>query len=75
MLIDAYEHAGLSALAQVDLDVRQNAHKSLHELGPMADEVLQAVTVRLERDGRLQQPALASQPIERPPLADLRAAA
>jgi glucosyl-3-phosphoglycerate synthase len=75
LLIDAYEHAGLCALAQVDLDVRQNAHKALRELGPMADEVLQAVTVRLERDGRLQRPELASQPVERPPLADLRAAA
>ena len=73
LLIDAYEQAGLCALAQVDLDVRQNAHKSLRDLGPMAEEVLQAVSSRLERDGRLAP--LASQPIERPPLADLRAAA
>jgi glucosyl-3-phosphoglycerate synthase len=73
LLIDAYEHAGLCALAQVDLDVRQNAHKSLADLGPMADDVLQAVSARLERDGRLE--ALADRPVERPPLSDLRAAA
>jgi len=73
LLIDAYDHAGLCALAQVDLDVRQNAHKSLRDLGPMADEVLQAVSARLERDGRIAP--LDSRPIERPALADLRAAA
>ena len=74
LLLDAYELAGADALAQVDLDVRQNAHKSLAELGPMADEVLQAVSVRLERDGRLSEP-LAAAAVERPALANLRAAA
>jgi glucosyl-3-phosphoglycerate synthase len=89
LLLDAYRTAGLDALAQVDLDVRQNAHQPLRDLGPMAYAVLQAVAARLERDGRLsaQRPttflapgpegleALRSRQVERPPLAELRAVA
>jgi glucosyl-3-phosphoglycerate synthase len=54
MLIDAYGAVGLEALAQVDLDVRQNRHQPLTALGPMAYAVLRAVTERLERDGRIE---------------------
>jgi glucosyl-3-phosphoglycerate synthase len=89
LLLDAYRTAGLDALAQVDLDVRQNAHQPLRDLGPMAYAVLEAVATRLERDGRLtaQTPAtfmapgpdgleaLRGRQVERPPLADLRAVA
>ncbi len=89
LLLDAYREVGLDAIAQVDLDVRQNAHQSLRELGPMAFAVLQALAARLEREGRLSGPlpatflapgesglrALGTNPIERPPLAKLRAAA
>jgi glucosyl-3-phosphoglycerate synthase len=88
LLIDAYRAAGLDALAQVDLDVRQNAHQSLRELGPMAYAVLRAVAARLEREGRLRGPlpgafvvpgdepqADGTAPVERPPLVSLRAAA
>ena len=89
LLLDAYTAVGLDALAQVDLDVRQNAHQPLRDLGPMAYAVLQAVASRLERDGRLRGPlpgtflapeetgvrALGSFPVERPPLAGVRAAA
>jgi glucosyl-3-phosphoglycerate synthase len=89
LLIDAYSLAGLDAIAQVDLEVRQNAHQSLRDLGPMAYAVLQAVAVRLEREGRLRGPlpgtfvgsgaeaqhAAVSEPVERPPLRTLRAAA
>jgi glucosyl-3-phosphoglycerate synthase len=89
LLLDAYQAVGLDALAQVDLDVRQNAHQPLRDLGPMAYAVLQAVASRLEREGRLDGRlpatflapgddglrALRSYPVERPPLADLRAAA
>jgi glucosyl-3-phosphoglycerate synthase len=89
LLLDAYRTAGLDALAQVDLDVRQNAHQRLRDLGPMAYAVLQAVAARLEREGRLtgQGPAtflapgadgleaLGGPQVERPPLADLRAVA
>ncbi len=89
LLIDAYSTVGLDAIAQVDLTVRQNAHQRLQDLGPMAYAVLRAVAVRLEREGRLRGPlpdtfgvpgAEASQvataePVERPPLGSLRAAA
>jgi glucosyl-3-phosphoglycerate synthase len=74
LLLDAYLLAGLDALAQVDLDVRQNAHQPLHELGPMAAAVLEAVASRLMRDGRLRGPVPRAA-IERPPLALSRAAA
>ena len=89
LLLDAYRCAGLDAIAQVDLDVRQNAHQSLRELGPMASAVLQAVASRLEREGRLRGPlpsgfllpdddnpvAVAGPPVERPPVGGLRAVA
>ncbi|HLH67008.1 MAG TPA: glucosyl-3-phosphoglycerate synthase [Solirubrobacteraceae bacterium] len=89
LLIDAYRTVGLDGIAQVDLDMRQNAHQSLRALGPMAFAVLQAVSVRLQREGRLHGPlaptflvageeeltGLAHEPVERPPLAELRAAA
>ena len=89
LLIDAYSVAGLDAIAQVDLDVRQNAHQPLRDLGPMAYAVLRAVAVRLERDGRLRgplpvtftangaeaPPIAVADPVERPPLASLPAAA
>ena len=74
LLLDAYAAVGLDGLAQVDLDVRQNAHQSLRDLGPMAAEVLGAVAVRLEREGRLGD-AVADRQVERPPLVSLRAAA
>jgi glucosyl-3-phosphoglycerate synthase len=89
LLIDAYSEVGLEAIAQVDLDVRQNAHQPLRDLGPMAYAVLRAVAVRLEREGRLRGSLPATftatgidtpgvglaEPIERPPLRSLRAAA
>jgi glucosyl-3-phosphoglycerate synthase len=89
LLLDAYELVGLDAIAQVDLDVRQNAHQPLRDLGPMAYAVLQAVSTRLERDGRLRGPlpdsflawdqdelrSVPAELVERPPLAELRAAA
>jgi glucosyl-3-phosphoglycerate synthase len=89
LLLDAYAAVGLDGIAQVDLDVRQNAHQSLRDLGPMAFAVLRALASRLERDGRLQGPlpatfvvpgvdglpALGGEPVERPPLVTLRAAA
>lgn len=85
LLIDAHATCGLDALAQVDLDVRQNAHQPLRDLGPMAHAVLHAVAARLEREGRLRGPLPTSflthdggrgtAPVERPPQAELRAAA
>ena len=73
LLLDVYDAVGLDAIAQVDLEVRQNAHQPLRDLGPMAYAVLQAVAVRLERAGRLR--TQTSHPVERPPVRSLRAAA
>ena len=79
LLIDAYRALGLAGLAQVDLDLRQNAHQPLRELGPMASQVLQAVATRLEQEGRLRGPLPAGfesgATLERPPMIHLRAAA
>src|SRR5205807_7412143 len=72
LLLDAYRAIGLEGLAQVDLDVRQNAHQPLRDLGPMASAVLQAVASRLEREGRLRGPLPdPSSPVERPPRSTL----
>jgi len=73
LLLDVHAEAGLGALAQVDLDVRQNRHQPLEDLAPMASAVLRAVTSRLRRDGRLPGGAMGEEPLERPPLAELRA--
>jgi glucosyl-3-phosphoglycerate synthase len=89
MLIDAYRAVGLDGLAQVNLDIRQNAHQPLRELTGMASAVLRAVAVRLEREGRLRGPLpsalllpetddLRVHPVsaaERPPMLAARAAA
>jgi glucosyl-3-phosphoglycerate synthase len=56
LLIDAWKAVGVSALAQVDLEVRQNAHKPLAELGAMSYVVLAAVASRLVAEGRLDSP-------------------
>jgi glucosyl-3-phosphoglycerate synthase len=89
LLLDAYCTVGLDGISQVDLDVRQNAHQPLRDLGPMAYAVLQAVATRLQREGRLSGPlpaaftmlddsgplSVETDPVERPPLVSLRAAA
>ena len=89
LLLDAYSRTGLDAIAQVNLDVRQNAHQPLRQLGPMAFAVLQAVASRLQREGRLTETLptaflaagdggltpMDGSAVERPPLARLRAAA
>jgi glucosyl-3-phosphoglycerate synthase len=83
LLLDAYAAVGLEGIAQVDLEVRQNDHQPLRDLGPMARAVLDAVATRLAREGRLSTgrgmlPGLADArggQIERPPAAGLRAAA
>ena len=75
LLLDVHAAVGLRGLAQVDLDVRLNDHKPLPALAPMADEVLAAVTARLQRDGRLTGGAGAGGlPVERPPMREVMTA-
>jgi glucosyl-3-phosphoglycerate synthase len=53
LLIDAYERCGIDAIAQVDLDQRQNRHRPLSELAPMAAAVTDAIVRRVSESGRL----------------------
>lgn len=53
MLVDVWRQVGSDAMAQVDLDVRQNQHQALADLGPMAAAVMGAIMRKLEEDGRL----------------------
>jgi glucosyl-3-phosphoglycerate synthase len=75
LLLDVYAELGLGAIAQVDLDSRQNRHRPLEELAPMSAAVLAVVASRLRREGRLAGGAgrFDGHLAERPPLADLRA--
>ena len=89
LLLDAHREVGLEAIAQVDLDVRQNSHQPLRDLGPMAFSVLRALASRVQREGRLVGPLPSSflipgepelgsvddEIVERPPAGKLRAAA
>jgi glucosyl-3-phosphoglycerate synthase len=85
LLIDAWREVGLDGLAQVDIEMRQNRHQPLADLTQMAYAVLRAVSIRLEREGRLTEidnadelllPRAALEPLEvslvdRPPMASL----
>ncbi len=71
LLLDAAALAGAEAIVEADLDVRQNRHRPLEELGATADDVLAAVCARLHADGRLAGPADAGA-VVRPALASLR---
>jgi glucosyl-3-phosphoglycerate synthase len=67
LLIDVWRELGLSGMAEVDLGARQNRHRPLHELAPMASEVAAAI---LDRAGRW--PGARERPfLERPPLSTL----
>lgn len=67
-LIDALRHAGLDALAQVDLGERRNAHQPLHALSAMAYAVLVAAERRIH--GAAGGPALLAPPSLARPRAD-----
>ena len=73
LLIDIYHRIGAAAIREADLHSRQNRHRPLEELGPMSDAILENVTARLSEEGRLT--AVATRRNERPPLAEVRAAA
>jgi len=67
LLIDACRHAGLDALAQVDLGTRRNAHQSLQALGAMAYAVLVAAERRIAGGASAGRAALdAPPPLARP---------
>jgi glucosyl-3-phosphoglycerate synthase len=51
LLIDVWRAVGLSGMVEVDLGTRQNRHRPLHELAPMAGQVAAAI---LARSGRWQ---------------------
>jgi glucosyl-3-phosphoglycerate synthase len=66
LLIDVWRTVGLAGMVEVDLGTRQNRHRPLHELAPMAAQVAAAI---LDRTGRWT----AGQPLpfsDRPPLAE-----
>lgn len=53
MLLDVYSRYGLSAFAQVDLEVRLHHNQSLQALSKMSFGVLQAIFQRLSSDGKI----------------------
>lgn len=52
LLIDLVRHAGLGAVAQVDLGARRHVNQPTAALGAMASTITQAVLVRLADEGR-----------------------
>ncbi len=52
LLIDLCRHAGLGALAQVDLGSRRHTNQPTSALGAMASTISQAVLKRLAQEGR-----------------------
>ena len=52
MMVDVLNEAGLSAMAQVDLETRQNRHQPLFDLTRMSSAVLRALGRRVQLAGR-----------------------
>jgi glucosyl-3-phosphoglycerate synthase len=55
LLVDTLELAGLDAIAQVDLGVRQHRHQTDARLGLMASEIMQVALARLDTAGRIRR--------------------
>jgi glucosyl-3-phosphoglycerate synthase len=80
LVIDAWRHCGLDALAQVDLGTRKHRNRPLDDLGPMATVVLITMLRRAGIEGvpadvlldRIDLPVVPVHWGERPPLASLR---
>ena len=66
LLIDTWRRCGIEGVAQVDLDQRQNRHRPLSELAPMAVEVTEAIVSRVGVGRGLPRVVV------RPPAASLR---
>jgi glucosyl-3-phosphoglycerate synthase len=60
MMIDVLRHAGLEAMAQVDLGSRHNRSQRLLALGAMAYAVARAVLMRVSAEGRLPEGVTAA---------------
>ncbi len=80
LLIDVWERCGIQGLVQVDLDQRQNRHRPLSELAPMAAAVTDAILSRTDTGGRpvdgssrIALEGLMPRAVLRPPAASLRA--
>ncbi|MGA1213135.1 MAG: glucosyl-3-phosphoglycerate synthase, partial [Solirubrobacterales bacterium] len=77
MLVEVWNRVGLSAMVQVDLGTKRNAHQSLSALNGMANEVVAAlaeVRDRLDRPdlGRIGAAAdVRTDPVVRPPFGSL----
>ncbi len=71
LLLDIVEHAGVEAIAQVDLGRRVHDHQPLAALGRMSAEILQTAVDRLARQGRV----VVTDPLARHLLQPLRDAA
>jgi glucosyl-3-phosphoglycerate synthase len=70
LLIDVWREIGLSSMAEVDLDVRQNRHRSIEELSVMAQQVASGIMCRtsvLSQTSDQSRTAICA-PLERPPL-------
>lgn len=76
LLIDAWGLVGLDGCVQVDLECRQNRHRPLEELGPMADAVVAGVLSRLADPAMTDaaDPDATDRVVERPPMSWLAAA-
>lgn len=53
LLLDVLDHAGLDAIAQVDLGRRVHTHQSTEALGAMSSQIMLTAWSRLERHGRM----------------------
>ena len=53
MIIDIYSRFGMEVIGQVDLVERQHRNQSIPALGRMSFQVMQAVLIRLQEEGRM----------------------
>jgi len=56
LVLDLYKQFGLSAIAQVDMDIRCHRNRSVVDLGKMAFGILQILLKKLEKDNKASFP-------------------
>ncbi len=74
LLLDAYRWSALPGWPRSTSRFARTHHQPLRDLSPMASAVLEAVSTRLAREGRLRVPPPEAA-VERPPISSLRVAA